>query len=469
MADPLFGGTRTMTTRRIRRIALAALASGTLAGCAALLDPQGFGETAVSSMPFSEPSTDKAMSALTRGDYPNAERYAIAALRRNPKDPYALITAGMTYQATGRYDLARQYYEVIVSNQPQASITVPGPGTPVPRSVVDVARTNMAAIDKITGRSAQRTAAQSGMGLTGEMPTRADPMSPTAAMRPPVSAEPNNDAAASAMAVPGRPTSAETNVAGRFRILKRLLDEGLITQDEYASRRNSNLGVLLPYSTAVPPAQGLERSLPGDGQVVDRLRALANALESRAITPRELASERTAILDALLPAQPAKVELPALPPKDVIEAAAAVGRLERMRAVGLVGPDEVARERDAIQRAFDGQTASLPVSGTATGLRQGRAAAGGAGGVPAAAGFGVNLATVKSEAAARSTWAGIKQKFPEQLGAVEADFRKVDLGEKGVRWRVIAGPLASQDAARKLCKVLKLHRQACQPTGFAKG
>jgi hypothetical protein len=432
-----------MTAMPVRRLAVAMLAAALLAGCAATLDPRGFTQDA-GGLIKNNSSADRALAALSRGDYANGERYALAAVRADPKDPYALLAAGMVYQATGRYDLARQYYDVILTNQPSGQIMLPNGGEIASRSVVEVARDNLAAVDRLTGRAQPRTAAQAGRpdpfaGMTGE---------PGAAGGRP-------------------PAQAEANVSGRFRILKRLFDDGLITGDEFARRRNANLGALLPYSHPAPPAAGLERPLPGDDVVLERMRAQATALENREITPRELAAERGTILDALLPAEPRKIDMPALPPKDMIEAGQAVGRLERLRAAGLIGADEMAREKDAVERGLDGTLARTPVSGTATGLRQGRGG-NGKGPTYAKAGQGVALATVKSEAAARQAWDKLKQKFPEQLGGLEGSVKRVDLGERGVRWKVLAGPLGGPEDARALCKTLKLHRQACDPAPFEK-
>ena len=177
------------------------------------------------------------------------------------------------------------------------------------------------------------------------------------------------------------------------------------------------------------------------------------------------------ILDALLPAEPRKVDLPTLPPKDVMEAAGAVGRVERLRASGLVTPEEAKREKDIIEKMLDAQLAKVPVSGSATGLRQGAAPANGNGngakkGAATGSGNAVALATAKSEDEAQQTWEKIKAKFPEELGGMGVAFRQIDMGEKGTRWRVVAGPLKSTDEARKLCKVLKLHRQSCDTTPF---
>lgn len=437
-------------------MAVAAIAA--LAGCAAMLDPQGSQETVRVAVGGNE--TDKAMAALTRGDYPNAERYAVAALRRDPKDPHALLVAGIVHQGAGRYDLARQYYEVVISNRLDGTMMVPDErGVVTPRSVVDVARANLAIVDKVTGRSVPRSVAQSGK-----------PAGQPAIGAPPFPTEPASRAAAAdairasldplpptSSGLPDvRPTEAEANVSGRFRILKRLLDEGLVTPEEYGSRRASNLGALLPY-TNPPPALGLERPIPRDDDVVDRLKAIGLALEGRALMPREHAAERAVILDALLPAGAKKVEMPVMPPRDMIEAAAAVGRLERMRTAGLVSADEAAREREAVERALQGKLASAQVDGTVTGLRHG---------IPqpfVSGGWGVHLASLKSEEGARKSWESLKRKFPDQLGTLEASFDKVTLKGKGTRWRVVAGPFASGDDASKLCKALKLKKQFCDP------
>lgn len=445
----------------ISRIVLAAVAAGSLAGCGAINDPRGPGGILDGALIFGDDNPDKALNLLARADYANAELHAVAALRKNPKDPYALYVAGMVYQATGRYDLARQYFEVILVNRPQVTITVLSDGAPQVRTLMDVAQANIRMIDKLTGRHVPRTASQAGRMPEMVMPS-GEPVMPSSVGRGMVSAQPLDGGPA--MASGGG--QAEANVASRFRILRRLLDEGLVTQDEYARRRGINLGALTPYSASAPPAQGLERPGPTDEQVVERLKELSKALETRAISPTEHAGERSAILDALLQAEPRRVELPVLPPKDVMEAASAVGRVERLRAAGLVSNDEVKKERAAIERLLDSQLAKVPVSGTATGLRQGTAGTNGNGAKSGGGAPGVTLGTAKTEEGAQQTWEKIKGKFPEELGAINASMRKQDMGEKGVRWRIVAGPLKSQDEARKLCKVLKLHRQSCDTTSF---
>ncbi|MGE5515742.1 MAG: SPOR domain-containing protein [Bacteroidota bacterium] len=450
------------TVSRLGRTAAAVTVVAALAACAPVLDPRGTQDT-VSGM-VNAGATDASSAALTRGDFPAAERYAIAALRYNPRDPVALMNAGLAYQGMGRYDLARQYYEVIITNQVPGTIMSPGDGGVVmPRSVVEVARANMALVDKITGRSTPRSIQESGRP-TGAPGVGAPPLpsvTPLSAPgRPMVSADQLEPVAASSYSPPGRVSDAEANVAGRFRILKRLLDEGLVTPEEYNRRRAANAGALLPF-TQSPPAMGLERATPGDEAVARRLRDLANALEHREMSAPEHASERTTILDALLPDKPRRFDNPPLPPRDMIEAGQAVGRVERLRAAGLVSDAEARKERDAIERSLDSQLSGQRVAGTATGLRPGAPGSAGPSAAPKVTGWGVALGASKSEEGARKLWSTIKGKFPEQLGALDAQYKVVS-----GRTKVIAGPVASKDAARKLCKTLKLHRQACDPASL---
>lgn len=426
-----------------------------------MLDPRGTQDT-VSGM-VNAGATDASSAALTRGDFPAAERYAIAALRYNPRDPVALLNAGLSYQGMGQYDLARQYYEVIITNQVPGTIMSTGDsGAVMPRSVVDVARANMALVDKITGRSTPRSIRESG-SPTGAPGVGAPPLpSVTPVARPMVDASQLEPVGGAGYTPPGKVSEAEANVAGRFRILKRLLDEGLVTPDEYRRRRAANLGALLPF-TQPAPSVGLDRPIPGDETVVRRLRDLGLALERREMSAPEQAAERGIILDALLPDKLRRSDNPPLPPKDMIEAGQAVGRMERMLAAGLISDAEALKERAAIERSLDTQLASQQVSGTATGLRPGTP--GSAGPMAPAgtkvSGWGVALGSSKSEAGARKLWSSIKAKFPEELGAYEVKIAKA----KG-RYRVVAGPLADKDAARKLCKTLKLHRQACDAATY---
>ncbi|MCH7938085.1 MAG: SPOR domain-containing protein, partial [Proteobacteria bacterium] len=50
------------------------------------------------------------------------------------------------------------------------------------------------------------------------------------------------------------------------------------------------------------------------------------------------------------------------------------------------------------------------------------------------------------------------------LGGLEHQVTRVNLGKKGTYYRLKAGPLKDNAAAKALCRKLKRRRQFCEPT-----
>jgi hypothetical protein len=73
----------------------------------------------------------------------------------------------------------------------------------------------------------------------------------------------------------------------------------------------------------------------------------------------------------------------------------------------------------------------------------------------------VQLAAVKSDAAARSTWIKLQKAHPSQLGNLSLIVEKVDKGAAGIFYRVQAGPLADKATAKTICSALSQQGQAC--------
>ncbi len=89
------------------------------------------------------------------------------------------------------------------------------------------------------------------------------------------------------------------------------------------------------------------------------------------------------------------------------------------------------------------------------------AAASGAKSRPAAAGsWVVQLGALKSEAEAKSEWTRLRGAHKELLGEFSSDIVRVDLGAKGVFWRLRAGPM-DEARARTLCAALAKRSQGC--------
>jgi hypothetical protein len=82
---------------------------------------------------------------------------------------------------------------------------------------------------------------------------------------------------------------------------------------------------------------------------------------------------------------------------------------------------------------------------------------------PAAADSGVRvqIAATKDEATARSEWARLQKAHPDLLGGLTLTVVRVDLGDKGIFYRVQAGPVADRTQADKLCGELKALSIGC--------
>jgi hypothetical protein len=81
---------------------------------------------------------------------------------------------------------------------------------------------------------------------------------------------------------------------------------------------------------------------------------------------------------------------------------------------------------------------------------------------PAAAGppTKIQLASLRTPDQARDEWTRLKRENADLLGRLSAVAVKADLGERGVWYRVEAGPV-DRDAATRLCKALRERDLEC--------
>ena len=77
-----------------------------------------------------------------------------------------------------------------------------------------------------------------------------------------------------------------------------------------------------------------------------------------------------------------------------------------------------------------------------------------------AGGWVVQLGAVGSEAQAHAEWTRLSGAHKEQLSGLSPDIVRVDLGAKGIFWRVRGGPL-DEAQARMLCAELAKQSQGC--------
>jgi cell division septation protein DedD len=77
-------------------------------------------------------------------------------------------------------------------------------------------------------------------------------------------------------------------------------------------------------------------------------------------------------------------------------------------------------------------------------------------------GVKVQLASLRSPDEARDEWARLKRGNPDLLGKLTANAVRADTGERGIYYRIEAGPLASKAAAEHLCSELRQRDLECQ-------
>lgn len=439
----------------VRRLALVGFTVVFLGGCEAFTNNSFMGLFKGSATPVdSTAQSELGLGKLAKGKLLAAQASFDAALRLDPRDVHALLGKGLVFQQTGQLTAARNAYEAVLALRPDDSKKMLVLSNLKPRLVREIASVNLSLLqsrgvrDSFGGKPAVR------LPPTGGRPRSTfTPLPTTRPMTGPVTGPMIGVRRASTLTV------ADNNAITRFKILRDLRDQGLVTPDEYRLRRQANLGALMRY-TKPPPASGLVRAVPSAAQIAGRLRAIGRALELRAISVRQHGAERTMIIDGLMPRTPVARAKPAAPPLGLMEAADAVGRLEGLREAGLISTEEYATERATIEKFLQPGPAAPKMSPQAGGRgAKGGAAKGGE--------AGVHIASYRSARAANRGWTQLRRAHGALLSRLKSKVNRVNLGSgKGIFFRLLAGPLKNQAAATRLCRQLKRRRQFCEPSFF---
>ena len=446
---------------RIKHIAVLVAASAALSGCGLLQQDMftaSFWDLGLLSSQNIQ--AELGIAEMAKGNYITAEGRFKNALRTNPKDINALIGAGILYQNTGQSTRAREMYEAVLALRPDESQQFVVWNSITTRPVVQIASVNLSLLDSGGVPSSM------GAGSTGGAPSL------MAAPQPAVTSASTTNAMLGRTAIPSAESmpdvsaigvfgDADSSIISRFTTLRALRDQGLITQDEFTSRRRTNIGALLPL-TSPPPAAGLDRPVPSPEQISGRLRAIGRALELRAISVSQHSAERSMILDALMPSAPVVIAQPEVPPNGLMEAADDVRRLEKLRDAGFISSDEYSLERQAIEQAM-----RPPAPKRALAKPAGKVEKSGA--RPSGPQPAVHLASYRSNKQASRGWAQIKQTHKKVLSNLDHRITKVNLGKKGIYYRLKAGPLESNAEAKAICRKLKRRRQFCEPSVMESG
>jgi cell division septation protein DedD len=180
----------------------------------------------------------------------------------------------------------------------------------------------------------------------------------------------------------------------------------------------------------------LETKFNADGQTVSppeapttitEAPATPSAVETEATAPPETAAvvKITPPVKPPVPEKPGEAVTPAADAADVAATEPATPTTE-----GVVSTDP------AVPSVPETSVASVPPTEDTAG----------------GSGFKIQIASVKSAAGAEQTWAILLKDFPDVLGGLNHSVRQVDLGtDKGIWYRIYAGPVASRAVAQDLC------------------
>ncbi len=295
----------------------------------------------------------QATEAYTQGRFDEAAQYVDEALIENNKNAQALIVGALTYEQMGRPNRARQFYEDLIVYGGNET-TVLGSTTGLPAKMTDIAKQRLRLIDmkqtklvvedkngmKIFNIDKQAAEAQRHSAIAEAL---------YAKEKRKANSSPESTTADQVKAAEVLFSDEEQNIITRFLILKELAENDLVTKEEFLTARNTNIGGLLPL-THKAPAYGVEKSVPSPDLIIERINALKEAVESRAITPREFSAERDIIIEALLPPHPRKRLKNKVPSRDVLSAAKDLRKLELLLDLELITNKEKEEEKQAIEK-----------------------------------------------------------------------------------------------------------------------
>lgn len=335
-----------MFSRHFTRVLLSATALGMLSACA-ILDKKDTNEPSgwLASMFEKDGQADaeRATLAYFEGNFDKALAITSDSLKANPRNQQALLVGALSAEKIGRYNKARQYYEdLIVIDGQETSILGTADNQPQKISVtaksrlraLTISQTNLT-IENKDGTKSFAISKQSGTQQSKKAINKAlTKKSPSTAKNT------NID-----NLFPGN----QQNIVSRFLILKELAEKDFITKEEFLSRRQANLGGLLPLTNKAPGV-GIDQPVPSPELIIERLEILKDGVEDRAITPREFSAERDVIIEALMSPNPRNRIKAQAPSKNILDAAKDLRRLEALYNMGLITETEREKEKKAIEK-----------------------------------------------------------------------------------------------------------------------
>ncbi|MBE6452515.1 MAG: tetratricopeptide repeat protein [Alphaproteobacteria bacterium] len=274
--------------------------------------------------------------AYSQGDFKKALSLCQESLDDNPKNQQALLVGALASEKLGRYNRARQYYEdLIIIDGTETSILGSKSGSPEKISQIAKQR-----LRSISIKQSKLVIENNKFDISAEAAKTQNKSTINKALRKKNSSSPSADKLF---------TADEQNAISRFLVLKEMAENDFISKEEFLSRRNANIGALLPLTKQTPGADVI-RPVPSPDLIIERISILKEGVETRAVTPREFAAERELIIEALMQPNPRERLKPKAPSKNILDAAKDIRKLEALYNLNLITSSEKAAEKTAIEK-----------------------------------------------------------------------------------------------------------------------
>ncbi len=203
----------------------------------------------------------------------------------------------------------------------------------------------------------------------------------------------------------------------------------------------------LPAKPALPPLQTMEMASQDTAQAPK-----PTPVKTMDITSLPLPGDTTDIKDPSLQLTQVAIAEPPAPVMDAGEAMAPpTGAFPRPRPANV--PDTVvarAPPRQATRSAARSTREPVNLLAAPAATDQPRVTAS-----TRQSGYVVQVSSQRSADQAQASFADMQRRYNSVLGGFEANIQRADLGARGTFYRVRVGPMASRDAALRLCEQLK--------------
>lgn len=335
-----------MFSRHFSKFLLSATALSMLSACA-VLDKKDTAEPSNWFVNLFEKDgnsdAQKATLAYLSGDFEKALLLTSDSLKANPRNQQALLVGALSAEKIGRYNKARQYYEdLIVIDGQETSIL--GTSDNQPQKISAIAKNRL---HTLTISQTKLTVENRDGGKSFAISKQAGSQQSKQTINKALTKK--SAATAKATNIDNLFPGNQQNIVSRFLILKELAEKDFITKEEFLSRRQANLGGLLPL-TAPAPGVGIDQPVPSPDLIIERLEILKDGVENRSITPREFSAERDVIIEALMSPNPRNRIANKAPSKNILDAAKDLRRLEALANMGLITEAERLKEKNAIEK-----------------------------------------------------------------------------------------------------------------------